>query len=196
MSATAVQPPSLMPVGRVKRSVAERDPASTAHRIAAGSPNLRRPHPPALPSSRSLKRWILPVAVFGSSVRNSIQRGYFHVPALVLTCSFSSSRSVVAAGLAGLQDQMKAMGLIRPSLSSRADDGGLLHGRVRDQGQLDLERRHPDAADLEHVVGASAVDVAAVLVDAVLVARVRPLPANVPRLLALVPVAVSRRRPA
>ena len=27
-------------------------------------------------SARSLKRWILPVAVFGSSVRNSIQRGY------------------------------------------------------------------------------------------------------------------------
>jgi hypothetical protein len=28
------------------------------------------------PSARSLKRWILPVAVFGSSLRNSIQRGY------------------------------------------------------------------------------------------------------------------------
>src|SRR5262245_63721170 len=27
-------------------------------------------------SARSLKRWILPVAVLGSSVRNSIQRGY------------------------------------------------------------------------------------------------------------------------
>src|SRR5262245_23913074 len=27
-------------------------------------------------SARSLKRWIFPVAVFGSSVRNSIQRGY------------------------------------------------------------------------------------------------------------------------
>src|SRR5262245_53566618 len=27
-------------------------------------------------SARSLKRWILPVAVFGRSVRNSIQRGY------------------------------------------------------------------------------------------------------------------------
>ena len=27
-------------------------------------------------SARSLKRWILPVAVFGSSVRNSSQRGY------------------------------------------------------------------------------------------------------------------------
>ena len=28
------------------------------------------------PSALSLKRWILPVAVFGSSLRNSIQRGY------------------------------------------------------------------------------------------------------------------------
>src|SRR5215475_6966926 len=27
-------------------------------------------------SARNLKRWILPVAVLGSSVRNSIQRGY------------------------------------------------------------------------------------------------------------------------
>jgi hypothetical protein len=27
-------------------------------------------------SARSLKRWILPVAVFGNSLRNSIQRGY------------------------------------------------------------------------------------------------------------------------
>ena len=35
---------------------------------------MRRYFAPA--SARSLKRWILPVAVFGSSVRNSIQRGY------------------------------------------------------------------------------------------------------------------------
>jgi len=27
-------------------------------------------------SARNLKRWILPVAVFGRSLRNSIQRGY------------------------------------------------------------------------------------------------------------------------
>jgi aerobic carbon-monoxide dehydrogenase large subunit len=29
-------------------------------------------------SARSLKRWILPVAVFGSSLRNSSQRGYLY----------------------------------------------------------------------------------------------------------------------
>jgi hypothetical protein len=34
-------------------------------------------------SARSLKRWILPVAVFGNSVRNSTQRGYLK------TASFS-----------------------------------------------------------------------------------------------------------
>ena len=42
-------------------------------------------------SSRSLKRWILPVAVRGRSGRTSIQRGYFHAPARSLTCTFSVS---------------------------------------------------------------------------------------------------------
>ena len=36
--------------------------------------------------SRSLKRWILPVEVFGSASTNSIQRGYFHGPTVRLTC--------------------------------------------------------------------------------------------------------------
>jgi hypothetical protein len=36
-------------------------------------------------SSRSLKRWTLPVAVRGKSLRSSIQRGYFHGPACSLT---------------------------------------------------------------------------------------------------------------
>ena len=43
-----------------------------------------RAAPPIQPP-RSLKRWILPVAVFGRLSTNSIQRGYFHVPIRPLT---------------------------------------------------------------------------------------------------------------
>src|SRR6187431_392822 len=39
------------------------------------------------PSARSLKRWIFPVAVFGRSLRNSIQRGYLYGASFALTCS-------------------------------------------------------------------------------------------------------------
>jgi hypothetical protein len=42
---------------------------------------------------RNLKRWILPVAVLGSSARTSIQRGYFQGPAVSLTWARSSSKS-------------------------------------------------------------------------------------------------------
>ena len=54
----------------------------------------RKSHRPApSSSSRSLKRWILPVAVRGSASRASIQRGNFHGPALSLTwCLSVSSR--------------------------------------------------------------------------------------------------------
>src|SRR2546422_415100 len=45
------------------------------------------------PRSRSLKRWILPVAVFGSSPTNSIQRGYLYGVMRSLTNAFSSSAS-------------------------------------------------------------------------------------------------------
>jgi hypothetical protein len=38
--------------------------------------DLLRRFPQSPLSARSLKRWILPVAVLGSSAMNSIQRGY------------------------------------------------------------------------------------------------------------------------
>ncbi len=41
--------------------------------------------------SRSMKRWIFPVAVFGRLSTNSIQRGYFQGPMLRFTCTLSSS---------------------------------------------------------------------------------------------------------
>ncbi len=44
-------------------------------------------------SSRSLKRWILPVAVLGRSFTNSIQRGYLCGASRALMCCLSSSAS-------------------------------------------------------------------------------------------------------
>src|SRR5690349_10646223 len=43
--------------------------------------------------SRSLYRWIFPVAVFGSSSTNSIQRGYLYGAMRLFTNCFSSSPS-------------------------------------------------------------------------------------------------------
>src|SRR6266487_5037145 len=53
-------------------------------------------------------------------------------------------------------DQIRVVGL--------ADDGALQHRRVADQRALDLDRRDPDAADLQHVVRAARVPVVAILV--------------------------------
>jgi hypothetical protein len=68
---------------------------------------------------------------------------------------------------------------------------------VRDERRLHFHRRDVDAAHLEHVVGAPAVGVVAVLVEAVLVAASRPRPLEgVLGLLALVPVHERGGRPA
>ena len=74
---------------RAQALVQEHDQAAGPHRAAPShwcSMRTRRPpqsmstnstcHFARLSSSRSLKRWILPVAVFGRSVTNSIWRGY------------------------------------------------------------------------------------------------------------------------
>ena len=55
-----------------------------------------------------------------------------------------------------------------------ADHRGFEHGVVGRQRRLDLERRDPDAADLHHVVGASAIGVVAVGVADILVAASGP----------------------
>src|SRR5262245_33402650 len=53
--------------------------------------NLDGDQTPRVPQSRSLYRWIFPVAVFGSSGTNSIQRGYLYGASLPFTNSFSAS---------------------------------------------------------------------------------------------------------
>ena len=101
---------------------------------------------------RSLKRWILPVAVFGKSARTSIQRGYFHAPAFSFTCAFNASSRRVIGRKARLQHD-EGLRLDQLVLVLLADHRRFEHRLVRHQRGLDLERRDPDAAHLEHVVG-------------------------------------------
>src|SRR5216684_639498 len=55
-----------------------------------------------------------------------------------------------------------------------ADDSALRDSRVLEQRRLDLDRRDPQSADLDHVVRAALVPVVALVVDAVAVAREKP----------------------
>src|SRR5205085_1549515 len=70
-----------------------------------------------------------------------------------------------------------------------ADHRGLEHRLVRCERRLHFERRDPDAAHLEHVVGAPAAAVIAVGIADVFVARIGPFAGEgAPALLPLVPV--------
>jgi hypothetical protein len=120
--------------------------------------------PRSCSSARSLKRWILPVAVLGRSATNSTR-----------------GQAVLDEGLEfGLLDagaflaHHEGLGLGQAVGVFLADDGGLQHGRVLHQRGLHLEGADVDAADLEHVVAAAGVGVGAVLVADVLVAALGP----------------------
>jgi len=74
---------------------------------------------------------------------------------------------------------------------------GLEHVGMRAQRAFDLERRDIVAADLHHVVAASAIDKKAVLVFEIFVARAGPFPQKGrARLLAIVPIHDGAGRPA
>src|SRR5438445_262429 len=80
----------------------------------------------------------------------------------------------------------------REAVYRHADDRALGHSRVLQQRRLDLDRRDPPAADLDHVVGAAFVPVEAVAVDPVAVAREEPVAEDrMFRLLVLRPVEVA-----
>ena len=133
----------------------------------AGSPSIRC----APARSRSTARWILPVAVFGSSSRTRTRRGRLKPARRPRQCSISASGSSL---LPRHRDDAgnrldEAVG------AGGADDDGLEHVGVLDQHGLDLGRSDPLAADLEHVVGASQVGVEAVLGLDVHVAALEPL---------------------
>src|SRR5438876_2943582 len=64
---------------------------------------------------------------------------------------------------------------LREPIDTDADHGAFRHRRMLQQRGLDLDRRDPETADLDHVVASSLVPVEAVLVDAVSVAGEEPL---------------------
>ena len=133
------------------------------------------------------------MAVFGSSSTVSIQRGYFHGPAAAFTCACSAATSALRAGLQHDEGHRlhQPVGVLAP------DHRRFLHGVVGDQRGLDLEGADPDAADLEHVVGAALVAVEALGIAEVLVAGARPFALEgAARLRALVPVALGGGRAA
>ena len=89
---------------------------------------------------------------------------------------------------------MNAFGLIETVGVLLADHAGFEHRLVRRECGLDLERRHPHAVDLEHVVGAAAAIVIALGIAHELVARVGPFAREGAAALgALVPVAFAGR---
>ena len=81
---------------------------------------------------------------------------------------------VLGDRLAGLQDHVGDR-LLQPLGVRRGDHHGLGHRRVGQQLGLDLGRRHPDAAGLEHVAGPAEARVVAVGVADVGVAGAQPL---------------------
>ena len=148
------------------------------------------------PSARNLKRWILPVAVFGSSLRNSIQRGYLNGASFALTCS-CSARTSASLALSGDLSTTKAFGLISFCSSFQPTTAASSTSGCDGQRGLDLERRDIHARHFQHVVGAAAADVIAVGILDIFVARARPFALEGrARLLAVVPVHDRAGRPA
>ena len=148
-------------------------------------------------SARSLKRWILPVAVFGKSVRNSITPRIF-VGGELRACSAPAGcgRARRWPGPA-ICSTTNAFGLISPSASGQATTAASSTSGWRAQRAFDLERRDINAADLQHVVAAAAIDEEAVLVLAIFVAGAGPFPQEGgARLRAVVPVHDGAGRPA
>src|SRR5712692_4127329 len=82
---------------------------------------------------------------------------------------------------------------LRESFDFDADHGTLGHRRVLQQRRLDLDRRGPQPAHLDHVVRAPLVPVEAVRIDAVAIAREEPFPEHrLLRLLVLGPIKRER----
>src|SRR6267143_2395990 len=74
-----------------------------------------------------------------------------------------------------------------------ADDRALHHRWVLQQSRFDLDRRRPQAADLDHVVGPPLIPVVAIRVDAIPIASEEPLAEDRPfGLLVLRPVERKR----
>src|SRR5882672_7841911 len=115
---------------------------------------------------------------------------------LVLDVPLQLGLQGVACGIALLEND-KGFGLDELALVFGADHRRFEHGFMRDESGFDLGGRDVDARDLQHVVGAPAVYVVAVPVQAVLVTALRPAShESAAAFLVVVPVAGGARRPA
>src|SRR5436190_11214354 len=130
---------------------------------------------------RERLRWAIPQLEPLNLPRRRLRQTVHHVdPArifpradLLLDVLLQRFMQAVGFGVGAQHDE--GLWLQEPLGIGLGDDGGFKHGRVGDQRALDLERRDPDAGDLEHVVGTAAEGVAAVGVTNVFVAGVGPV---------------------
>ena len=112
------------------------------------------------------ERWILPVAVLGSSLRNSMERGCLPGG----RGGFHSEACSVAASASSPDRRRRPWSWSGRRHRSRRSPPPLQHRGCCTSVYLHLEGADVDAADLEHVVAAPAVGIAAVVVAQVFVA--------------------------
>src|SRR5215813_15063906 len=128
----------------------------------------------------------------GQSVDEGDPAGILPHASLGLDVFLEVLLEAVGWGPAGLQHD-EGLGFEQAVCVLFGDDRRLQHCLVAHERALHLERRHPDARYFEHVVGAALVDVIALGIARVLVARARPASLEgTAAFLALVPVALRR----
>ena len=108
---------------------------------------------------------ILPLRVLGRESVKRMSSGRARAPISLTTWARSSWRSASLGGLARLERD-EGGDRLALQVVGLADDGGLGHLGVADQGALDLHRREPVAGDVQDVVDAAHDPVVAVLVAA------------------------------
>ena len=132
------------------------------------------------------------MAVVGSASTNSIQRGRLYSASRCAGELLQLERQVGVRRRAGAQ-RRRGPRLDEPIAILAPVDTARLDRRVLEQRVFDFRGADPDAADLQHVVGAAGKPEEAVLVLPVLVAGPDPVAGN--RVLRLfVPVPVKRTR--
>src|SRR5262249_455365 len=124
--------------------------------------------------SRTTTRWILPVAVLGRPSSTSTCRGRLNAASPSRQNAMSSPPSTACPALPTTHAPTSAAPL-RPVAVPVAHHPALGHRLVLDDARLDLGRRYPDAAGLDHVVGPAQAGVEAVLRPDIGVAGPQPL---------------------
>ena len=121
--------------------------------IAASARVVVSPRILPSPMSRSRRRMILPLRVLGRSALKTIRAGRAMAPIFRTTCSFRSASISSGKRLSGLEGYERHEHLSL-ELVGDAHDGGLGHGRMRDQRALDLHGADAVARHVQHVVNA------------------------------------------